>query len=146
MIRIGTRKSELALWQANQVKDQLDALGANTILVPLESEGDQNLIDPLYKMGIQGVFTKTLDAALLNNKIDQGSQIQIFTSFADLMEIAKFEKDENTFLDLSSKLYNLLNNFEKIENKFFIDIFKNAFSSKFKNAVYSKQNIIEILS
>ena len=35
MIRIGTRKSELALWQANQVKDQLDALGANTILVPL---------------------------------------------------------------------------------------------------------------
>lgn len=70
MIRIGTRKSELALWQANQVKDQLDALGANTILVPLESEGDQNLIDPLYKMGIQGVFTKTLDAALLNNKID----------------------------------------------------------------------------
>ena len=83
---------------------------------------------------------------LLNNKIDQGSQIQIFTSFADLMEIAKFEKDENTFLDLSSKLYNLLNDFEKIENKFFIDIFKNAFSSKFKNAVYSKQNIKEIFN
>ena len=62
------------------------------------------------------------------------------------MEIAKFEKDENTFLDLSSKLYNLLKDFEKIENKFFIDIFKNAFSSKFKNAVYSKQNIKEILS
>jgi hypothetical protein len=62
------------------------------------------------------------------------------------MEIAKFEKDENTFLELSSKLYNLLNDFEKIENKFFIDIFKNAFSSKFKNAVYSKQNIKEILS
>ena len=83
---------------------------------------------------------------LLNNKIDQGSQIQIFTSFADLMEIAKFEKDENTFLDLSSKLYNLLNDFEKIENKFYIDIFKNAFSSKFKNAVYSKQNIKEIFN
>ena len=83
---------------------------------------------------------------LLNNKIDPGSQIQIFTSFADLMEIAKFEKDENTYLDLSSKLYNLLNDFEKIENNFFIDIFKNAFSSKFKNAVYSKQKIKEIFS
>ena len=70
MIRIGTRKSALALWQANQVKSQLEALGASAILQPVESEGDQNLTDPLYKMGIQGVFTKTLDAALLNKKID----------------------------------------------------------------------------
>jgi hydroxymethylbilane synthase len=43
MIRIGTRKSALALWQANQVKDKLDKLGATTTLVPVESEGDQNL-------------------------------------------------------------------------------------------------------
>ena len=70
MIRIGTRKSALALWQANLVKEQLDQLGATTVLVPLESEGDQNLTDPLYQMGIQGVFTKTLDAALLDKKID----------------------------------------------------------------------------
>lgn len=70
MIRIGTRKSKLALWQANQVKSQLEALGASAILVPVESEGDQNLTDPIYKMGIQGIFTKTLDAALLNKKID----------------------------------------------------------------------------
>ena len=70
MIRIGTRKSTLALWQANQVKDQLDALGAQTVIVPIESEGDQNLTDPLYQMGIQGIFTKALDQALLLNKID----------------------------------------------------------------------------
>ena len=70
MIRIGTRKSALALWQANLVKEQLDQLGATTVLVPVESEGDQNLTDPLYQMGIQGVFTKTLDAALLDKKID----------------------------------------------------------------------------
>ena len=50
MIRIGTRKSVLALWQANQVKSQLEALGASAVLVPVESEGDQNLTDPLYKM------------------------------------------------------------------------------------------------
>lgn len=70
MIRIGTRKSDLALWQANQVKGQLDGLGVASILVSVESEGDQNLTDPLYKMGIQGIFTKALDTALLDQKID----------------------------------------------------------------------------
>ena len=83
---------------------------------------------------------------LLTNTVDQGSQIQIFTSFADLMEIAKFEKDEKTFIELSRKLFKLIKNFEKIENKFFIDIFKRAFSSKFQNAIYTKQNIKEILN
>ncbi len=82
---------------------------------------------------------------LLKKKLDQGSQIQIFTSFADLMEIAKFEKDEITYLDLSGKFFKLIKDFEKIENKFFIDIFKKAFISKFKNTIYSKQNIKEIL-
>jgi hydroxymethylbilane synthase len=70
MIRIGTRKSALALWQANQVKMHLDALGATTLIVEIESQGDQNLSDPLYTMGIQGIFTKALDKALLQNKID----------------------------------------------------------------------------
>lgn len=69
MIRIGTRKSELALWQANQVKDQLDALGANTILVPLESEGDQNLIDPLYKMEFKVFSLKRLMQPYLTIKL-----------------------------------------------------------------------------
>lgn len=70
MIRIGTRKSALALWQANLVKDQLDQFGVTSVLVPVESEGDQNLTDPLYQMGIQGIFTKALDIALLDEKID----------------------------------------------------------------------------
>ncbi len=70
MIRIGTRNSALALWQAQQVKNQLQALGVSAELIPVESEGDQNLRDPLYKMGIQGIFTKTLDAALLDQRID----------------------------------------------------------------------------
>ena len=70
MIRIGTRKSALALWQANQVKKQLDELGATTEIVEVESQGDQNLTDPLYQMGIQGIFTKILDVALLEKRID----------------------------------------------------------------------------
>ena len=70
MIRIGTRKSALALWQANKVKEQLENLGQECILVPIESNGDQDLIQPLYAMGIQGIFTKNLDRALLNDQID----------------------------------------------------------------------------
>ena len=70
MIRIGTRKSELALWQAKEVKAALELQGHRCELVLIESNGDQDLNQPLYTMGIQGIFTKTLDTALLNEKID----------------------------------------------------------------------------
>jgi len=69
-LRIGTRKSELALWQAKTVQQQLEALGCPTTIVPISSQGDLNLTQPLYAMGIEGVFTKALDAALLNKEID----------------------------------------------------------------------------
>ena len=70
MIRIGTRDSELALWQANTVKDQLEALGHTVQLVPVKSTGDLVLDKPLYELGITGIFTKTLDVAMLNGEID----------------------------------------------------------------------------
>ena len=70
IIRIGTRDSQLALWQANRVKDLLELQGYQCELVPTKSEGDIDLITPLYAMGVEGVFTKTLDAYLLSNKID----------------------------------------------------------------------------
>lgn len=69
-IRIGTRDSQLAMWQANLVRDQLTQLGVQTELVPLKSDGDIDLVTPLYAMGVQGVFTKTLDSALLSNRFD----------------------------------------------------------------------------
>ena len=69
-IRIGTRDSELALWQANTVKAQLEQLGHSTVLVPVKSEGDLVLDKPLYEMGITGIFTKTLDVAMLNGTVD----------------------------------------------------------------------------
>jgi hydroxymethylbilane synthase len=69
-IRIGTRESELALWQANQVKDLLEKEGVAAVLVPIKSEGDIDLKTPLYEMGVQGIFTRSLDIALLNNRID----------------------------------------------------------------------------
>lgn len=70
MIRIGTRNSPLAIWQANQVKVQLESLGHICELILQKTNGDQNPTLPIYAMGIQGVFTKTLDSALLDNKID----------------------------------------------------------------------------
>ena len=69
-IRIGTRDSALALWQAQTVQQQLEALGYTNELVPIKSEGDLNLTQPLYEMGITGIFTKALDIALLNKNID----------------------------------------------------------------------------
>ena len=69
-IRIGTRDSELALYQANIVKSQLEFLGHKTELVPVKSTGDIVLNKPLYELGITGIFTKTLDIAMLNNDID----------------------------------------------------------------------------
>ncbi|MEO1012312.1 MAG: hydroxymethylbilane synthase [Bacteroidota bacterium] len=70
VIRIGTRDSELALWQANTVKEQLEDLGHRTVLVPVKSMGDLILDKPLHELGITGIFTKTLDVALLKNEID----------------------------------------------------------------------------
>ncbi|PWV45000.1 hydroxymethylbilane synthase [Chitinophaga sp. S165] len=69
-IRIGTRESQLALWQANKVKGLLEAQGYKTTLVPIKSEGDIDLVTPLYEIGVQGIFTKSLDIALLNGRID----------------------------------------------------------------------------
>jgi hydroxymethylbilane synthase len=69
-IRIGTRESQLAVWQAMQVKSLLSQYGFLAELVYIKSEGDIDLKTPLYEMGVQGIFTRSLDAALVNNKID----------------------------------------------------------------------------
>lgn len=69
-IRIGTRNSALAMWQAKEVARQLQNLNYLTEIVPILSSGDKNLNQPLYSLGITGVFTRDLDIALLNDEID----------------------------------------------------------------------------
>lgn len=69
-IRIGTRDSQLALWQAIQVQNKLNQLGYKTELVPLKATGDVILDKPLYELGITGVFTRHLDIAMLRGEID----------------------------------------------------------------------------
>jgi hydroxymethylbilane synthase len=70
VLRIGTRDSQLAVWQATLVQGLLKETGVASELVYMKSEGDIDTVTPLYALGVTGVFTKTLDAALLNNRID----------------------------------------------------------------------------
>ena len=69
-IRIGTRDSELALWQAHTVEKKLNDLGFKTKIVAVKSTGDVILDKPLYELGITGIFTKTLDVAMINGDVD----------------------------------------------------------------------------
>jgi hydroxymethylbilane synthase len=69
-IRIGTRDSELALWQAHTVQKQLQDLGYDTEIIAVKSDGDLILDKPLYELGITGIFTKTLDIAMINGQVD----------------------------------------------------------------------------
>ena len=70
VIRIGTRDSKLALWQANHAKYKFEKLNIPAEIIKIKSEGDLNQITPLYEFGVTGIFTKNLDQALLNNEID----------------------------------------------------------------------------
>ncbi len=69
-IKIGTRDSELALWQAKTVEKMLNDLDVKTEIIAVKSQGDLLLDKPLYELGITGIFTKTLDIAMINGEID----------------------------------------------------------------------------
>ena len=69
-MRIGTRDSELALWQAHTVQKKLNDLGYKTEIIAVKSQGDIILDKPLYELGITGIFTKTLDIAMINGQVD----------------------------------------------------------------------------
>ncbi len=70
VVRLVTRTSTLALWQANAVVKKLAALGTEVEIIPLKSAGDLDLVSPIYEMGVQGVFTRELDVALLQGRAD----------------------------------------------------------------------------
>lgn len=69
-IRIGTRKSKLALWQANHVAEKLRLGGLQTELVLMETKGDQILNVSISKIGSKGVFTEELEEKLEKGEID----------------------------------------------------------------------------
>jgi hydroxymethylbilane synthase len=72
LLRIATRKSALALWQAQYVKGRLESIHPKlkVELLPMSSRGDKILDVPLAKVGGKGLFVKELETALLDNKAD----------------------------------------------------------------------------
>ena len=97
-IRIGTRDSALALWQANKVAKLLADNNHPNVLHTIKSAGDLNLTQPIYQMGISGVFTRSLDLALLNEEIDIAvhSMKDVPTALAESLEIVAILERGNT--------------------------------------------------
>ena len=124
LIKIGTRDSPLAQWQSKLVKQLLQNKTIESELVLIKSEGDINLVTPLYEMGVQGIFTKTLDAALLKKQIDIAvhSYKDIPTKLAEGLVIAAVLKRGNPY-DL------LVINREKVFSKAELSLVKDEHST-----------------
>jgi hydroxymethylbilane synthase len=69
-IKIGTRASKLALWQAEHVAELIRASGCRTEIVPMETKGDKILDVSIAKIGSKGVFTEEIEEKLLDGSID----------------------------------------------------------------------------
>jgi len=69
-LRLGTRASALARWQADWVGARLVELGVEVILVPVTTSGDRDQRGSVAAIGAQGVFTKEIQQALLDDRID----------------------------------------------------------------------------
>lgn len=71
-VRIATRKSALALWQAEYVKARLEFFHPGLVveLVPMSTQGDKILDTPLAKIGGKGLFVKELETAMLEDRAD----------------------------------------------------------------------------
>lgn len=99
IIRIGTRDSRLAVWQAGEVRKRLSAKSHLSSVEFIKSHGDLDLITPLYEAGVQGIFTKALDVALLEKKIDIAvhSYKDVPTRLAEGLLVAAVLKRGNPF-------------------------------------------------
>ncbi len=96
-LRIGTRDSKLAVWQARFVADALRNAGYKVDLHFIKTEGDRVLDTPLPLIGGKGVFTKALDDALLAGEIDLAvhSLKDIPTRYPEELTIAAISRREN---------------------------------------------------
>ncbi|MCS6832213.1 MAG: hydroxymethylbilane synthase, partial [Flammeovirgaceae bacterium] len=97
VIRIATRASKLALWQADYVASLLEEKGFRTELFPIETKGDKILHRALSKIGSKGVFTEELEEKLRSGEVEIAvhSAKDLPTSLADDLEIIAFTQREN---------------------------------------------------
>lgn len=109
MIKIGTRGSKLALWQAYHIQDLLKNNGLDAEIITIETKGDKILDVTLSKIGSKGVFTEELEEALRNGSIDIAvhSAKDLPSSLPDDLEIISFterEKSNDVLVSLNPDL------------------------------------------
>src|SRR5688500_4511928 len=95
-IRIGTRGSKLALWQANHVAELIRPSGFRTEIVPIETRGDKILNVSIAKIGSKGVFTEEIEEKLLDGSIDIAvhSAKDLSSTLPDELELIAFTERE----------------------------------------------------
>jgi hydroxymethylbilane synthase len=97
-LRIATRGSALALWQANHLRDALQNLcGVPAEILTIKTSGDRFTSAPLEQIGVKGVFTKELEDALLDGRADLAvhSMKDVPTDFSpDCRVVAVFERED----------------------------------------------------
>ena len=96
-IKIGTRGSKLALWQANHIADLLQHAGIQSEIVIINTKGDKILDRSLAKIGSKGVFTEELEDALRSGEIDiaQHSAKDVQSHLPEDLELIAFTSREN---------------------------------------------------
>ena len=109
-LRIGTRASKLALWQAGFAKEKFEQLGFKCEIVPIKTEGDKTN-KPLYDLGGKGLFVKEIEKALIDKKIDVAihslKDLSVYDS--EKFEFVVFERDfyQDTFVSFKGNLLEL---------------------------------------
>jgi hydroxymethylbilane synthase len=96
LIRIGTRGSKLALWQAHHVAELIRPSGYSTEIVPIDTRGDKILDVSIAKIGSKGVFTEEIEEKLLDGTIDIAvhSAKDLSSTLADELELIAFTERE----------------------------------------------------
>lgn len=111
-VRIATRKSPLALWQAETVQQQLLAAHSaiQVELVPMTTEGDQRLDKPLYRLGGKQMFVKELEAAMMEKRADLAvhSMKDVAAELPDGLTLCTFMEREDPTDALVSNHYSTL--------------------------------------
>lgn len=95
-IKLGTRSSKLAMWQAIEVKKMLEKAGLEVEIVKIETKGDKILNKPLSKIGSKGLFTEELEEKLLSGEIDvvQHSAKDLQATLPEGLELLALTKRE----------------------------------------------------
>jgi hydroxymethylbilane synthase len=96
LIRIGTRGSKLAMWQAEYVAGLIKASGCRTEIIPIDTRGDKILDVSIAKIGSKGVFTEEIEAKLLDGGIDIAvhSAKDLSSTLHDELELIAFTERE----------------------------------------------------